>query len=85
MDRARGKRLALGLAMAALAVLGLAGFGSRDIFRERWYLWKLEVGESSEREEAAQALAGLRSARAIPRLIELFRQAPEVLGAFQSR
>ena len=52
-----------------------AGIAFKEKLVERWYLWKLDSAEKEEELElAAEELGQMKSKKAIPRLIELFRR-----------
>jgi len=80
-----GARAATTTALLGTLVLVVTGFLLKDHAVERWYLWKLESKDEAVREYAAGKLAEMGSRRAIPRLVELFRQDPfsetEILSA----
>ena len=54
-------------------VLVVAGFAAKDKAVEQWYLRKLRSENSDEQRTAIQKLGEMRSASAVPMLVELFR------------
>src|SRR5262245_59662702 len=74
MPARRGK-LTLLLALAAgLLAAGAAAFGYRNALFERWHLRMLHSKDPANWQIAAERLGELRSARAVPRLVELLRK-----------
>ena len=74
MQSRRGRRtlfLALG---AGLLAAGAAAFAYRNALAERWHLWMLHSKDPANWKIAAERLGELRSARAVPRLMELLRK-----------
>ena len=63
------KRVGL-VALGSLASLVIL-FALRTPVLEQWYLWKLDTTDETSREFAAHRLGQLKSARAIPRLVEI--------------
>ena len=57
-----------------LAVLVAAGATFQRPLLERWYLWRLDSKNEAERKVGAQKLGEIGSLKAIPRLLEIFRQ-----------
>jgi HEAT repeat protein len=74
MHKSRGKLASLVALSLALLVTAAAGFAMRERIAERWYIWQLGSQDGEVRAAAALKLAGMRSVRAIPRLIGVFRQ-----------
>lgn len=54
-----------------IAVVVYLGWTFGRSFMEQWYLWKLERDDSDQRQRAAEQLAAMKSARAVPRLVEI--------------
>ncbi len=71
-----GKRKAITLftVFFGVLVLAIAGYASRDLAVEQWYLWKLKSEDREEQRTAIQKLGEMRSASAAPKLVELFRE-----------
>ena len=64
-----GKRLTyLTIALGVLVLL-VAGYASRDLAVEQWYIWKLESEDEQERKLAAEKLGEMGSVRAVPSLM----------------
>jgi len=74
----KGKRVALLVLAAGVAVLGVAVYAGRDLLIEEWYLYRLRSEDEAVRREAVEHLGDLRSARAVPRLIALAVEEAEV-------
>jgi HEAT repeat protein len=76
VKRFRGRSIAIGLALGAAALLGLAGYAARHRILEEWYLHRLEshtpgsnhAGDSSIRLETIAWLGRFGSVRAVPAL-----------------
>ncbi len=68
-----GRRTALLTACMAVVVLGVAAFVARHRIAEEWYIRKLDSPDLSESYRAAWQLGELKSVRALPRLVELFK------------
>src|SRR5262245_31143568 len=69
----RGRRTAIACAVLGLAVAAAAAGVFREKLSVPWYLWKLESRDEAERSRAADRLGELRSAWAVPRLVEILR------------
>ena len=61
--------IALGVSAAVIAVISL-----RHPLREQWHLYRLNSDDQEIRKNAVASLGGIRSVRAIPRFISLWRQ-----------
>lgn len=73
MQARRGKRALLLALGAGLLAAGGAAFAYRNALSERWHLWMLHSKDPANWQIAAERLGELRSARAVPRLIQLLR------------
>jgi len=74
MDNARsrrGKRVAIAGVLLCLGVLAAAGFAAKDGIIEEWCILRLSSEDPAVRNAAALRLGQMRSAKAVPRLIEL--------------
>jgi len=69
----KGRRIAIALGVVAIAVLAAAIYACRDRLREAWYLHRLDSPDLVTSYRAARKLGELRSERALPRIVELFR------------
>src|SRR5262245_59179995 len=67
--RARGRRLALALAIPVTLCLAGGGWLSRQRIVEEWCIFRLRSSDPGMRGWAAEKLAAMRSLRAIPKLI----------------
>ncbi|MBI4586854.1 MAG: hypothetical protein HY717_22805 [Planctomycetes bacterium] len=67
----RGRAVAIAAATLGLATLAASGLLFKDRLAEEWWLWRLRSPDRAERERAAARLGELKSARAVPRLVEL--------------
>ena len=63
--------LVLGSIAFLVAVLALKG-----PVLEQWYLWRLESEDEEQRKVAATSLGDMKSRRAIPQLVEMFKREP---------
>ena len=68
------KPVVFGAALLGTFVLVVAVVAFKRPIMEQWYLWKLDSEDESDRQLAAQNLGALGSVKAIPRLMELFRE-----------
>ena len=71
MQSRRRKRVMTVVGLAALVVAAVAL--KRPLFEQFW-LWKLQSADQATRDSAARRLGEMGSVRAIPPLIELFRE-----------
>ena len=69
----RKKLAAVWVMTGGIAVLAGAGVALRRPALEQWCLWKLESGDPDEMHDAVRKLGELRSARAVPRLLDRIR------------
>jgi hypothetical protein len=83
MASRRDRGLAGAAALATLLSVGAAAFAYREQILERFYLWRLQYGSVAERELAAERLGLLRSARAVPLLLERFNDYLVLDGVIQ--
>src|SRR5262245_11698737 len=67
----KGKHLAM---ITFFVALGVAGFTLKPFLLEELYLLKLDSVDPATRELAAEKLAQMRSVRAVPRLMDRFRE-----------
>ena len=74
MAAGRGKKTAIIVTAAGLAVIAMAGWSLRNLAAEEWQLRRLESKDVEVRSAAAKRLSEMRSARAIPRFFALFEQ-----------
>ncbi len=65
----KGKRLTYLTIALGVLVLAIAGYASRDLAVEQWYIWKLESEDEQERKLAAEKLGEMGSVRAVPSLM----------------
>lgn len=70
-----GRTIALSTAAMAMVILVAAAILAKDRILEQWYLWRLEVGSEEEQADAAERLGELRSVRAVPALVAMFKKA----------
>ncbi len=71
MTPSRKKLITSSVLLLGVAVVVVAGIMLYPLLRERYWIWKLESGETEEeREEAAERLGELGSVKAIPSLID---------------
>ena len=68
------KFVVLGVVLLGTFALVTALVALKPRILEQWYLWQLDSEIESEREVAAKKLGQLRSVKAIPQLIRIFRQ-----------
>ena len=73
MSFKRGKYVAIGVLLLTVVGLVVAAVVLQPTIVERWYLWELHSGERVAEERAAGRPGGIRSARAVPKLLELLR------------
>ena len=66
----RGKLVGLGAVGLGIVVLSIAGFASRRVILEAWYLSKLSSTDEGTRKNAAKALGEYGSVRSIPPLMK---------------
>ena len=71
MDPRPGKLIARWSAALGLVVLLACAVAFRDRIAEEWWLYKLESGELEEQKVAAEKLADMGSARAVPVMLRL--------------
>ena len=64
----------LATALGVAAATALAVF-LKEPMREQWYIWALGSDDSASCPDAAKRLGRMRSTRAVPRLIEILRNA----------
>ena len=70
----KGRRLThLTIALGAFVLL-IAGYASRDLAVEQWYIWDLESEEEETRKVAAEKLGDMGCLRAIPSLLRQIKQ-----------
>jgi len=69
----RGKRVAAIAAALGTAMLLGAAFAGRGAIVEQWWIWNLRSPEAADRYAAAEKLVELKSARAVPHLVEAVR------------
>ncbi len=71
MTLSRKKLITSSVLLLGIGVVVVAGIMFYPLLRERYWIWKLESGETEEeREEAAERLGELGSVKAIPSLID---------------
>ena len=68
------KGITLLTAVVGVSVLLVAGYAFKDTAVEQWYLWQLESEDEQDRDVATQKLGEMRSVRAVPWLVEIFRR-----------
>ncbi len=66
----RGKLVGLGAVVVGIGVLLVAGFASKRLILEEWYVSKLQSTDQETRENAAKALGEYGSVRSIPPLMK---------------
>ena len=71
MPKRRGRRTLWTTSLLALAVIALTTWALRGVFLEFWFVGKLDAEDEETRLEAADRLAGLRSLRAVPKLVDM--------------
>jgi HEAT repeat protein len=69
----RGWAVTLAAVGLSVALLGASAFTFGGRIREEWLLYRLRSGDLTSRYRAAEELADLQSARALPGLIQLLR------------
>jgi len=69
----KGKRLTNLIVALGVAVLAAAGYAFKDKVVEQWYIWELESEDKAVRKRAANNLGEMKSVRALPQLMKLFR------------
>ncbi len=80
MKETKRKRLIYLTIALGVLVLAIAGYASRDVAVEQWYIWKLASEDPHERKLAVRTLGDLRSIEAIPGLLGILRQWPPAEG-----
>jgi len=65
--------LTVAVTATAVVIVAIAAFFSRDSLVEQYYLWRLESSNEDTRRAAVEQLAEVRSRRATPTIVELFR------------
>lgn len=73
----RGKRITFAMGAAGVAVLGLFVFLFWNRLLEEYYLQRLKSADATVHTEALAALAGLGSARVVPRTLAIRHANPE--------
>src|SRR2546427_8517777 len=78
----RGKVIACSVAALGAVVLVAAGIACKKRILEEWYLWRLKSGTTTpSREIALEALAALRSSKAIPEMAQIIESDPNLAPA----
>ncbi len=72
MSTRQGRRTAAILSAVGVTLVAALAFAYRDRIAESWHLSRLDA-ESEAREHAARRLGEMRSARAVPRLVEMLK------------
>lgn len=67
------RTLTVAVTAIALVIVAIAAFFARDSLLEEYYLWRLQSSNEDTQRTAVEQLAGARSQRAAPRIVELFR------------
>ncbi len=67
----RGRTVAISTAAVGVVLLVAAGYDAKDWIWEEWYIHNLESTEETVRLRAVDALADMKSVRAVPHLIRL--------------
>jgi len=73
----RGRTAAISTGVLGLLSIGGLGFALRNPILERWYIWKLDSGNYTEKYRAALELGKLHSTKAIPQLIALMKESDD--------
>ncbi len=71
MTSSRKKLIARSVLLLGIGVIVVAAITLQRPLQERYWIWRLESGTDEERFQAADKLAGLRSVKAIPALVEV--------------
>ncbi len=69
--------MAIGVVVVGAMVIVWAGIAFEEKLVEQWYLWKLDSAEEEDQQLAAEKLGQMKSRKAIPRLVEILREAPK--------
>ena len=75
MTASRKKLITGSVLLVGIAVLVVAAITLQRPLQERYWIWRLESGTDEQRLKAADKLAGLRSVKAIPALVEVSEMA----------
>ncbi len=70
MKATKGKRLTYLTIALGVLVLAIAGYASRDLALEQWFIWQLGSDDKAIQVAAAEKLAYFGSVRAVPHLIQ---------------
>ncbi len=71
MTASRKKFITGSVLLVGIGVLVVAGITLQRPLQEQYWIWRLESGTDEQRLKAADKLAGLRSVKAIPALIDV--------------
>ncbi len=74
MKRPNKKAIVVSVALVGIAVFLAAGFALKPAILERWYIWELGSEDKALRKRAADNLGEMKSVRALPQLMKLFRE-----------
>ena len=72
--KSRGGKVAAVTGASALAVSLAAAIAAKDLFREAWYIHKLETGDAAAKVLAAKALGEMGSVRSTSTLVRTIRE-----------